>query len=231
MDRANLTVENFERYIEYEMPQRILRDWTDSVPVDKISFQAEVLLTRLIMKADDYGSYHANPKLLNAFCFPLKNIRETDITRWLQELVAAGLIALYDAENKPYLNILNFNQRLRSMKRCFPQVPENVLNKICQQVARESHASCPPEVEVEVEEEGEKTTPPKEKSFKQKTKEEFHQELKDYVEQFGKGTVSQFFNYWSETDTRGKMKFQKQDTWETKLRLITWKNKESKWSK
>lgn len=30
MDRANLTVENFERYIKYEMPQRILRDWTDS---------------------------------------------------------------------------------------------------------------------------------------------------------------------------------------------------------
>jgi hypothetical protein len=133
------------------MPQRILRDWTDSELVDNLSFQAEVLLTRLIMKADDFGSYHANPKLLNAFCFPLKNIRETDITRWLQELASSGLIVLYDAENKPFLNILNFNQRLRSMKRCFPQMPENVIIENCQQVAGESRASCQPEVEVEVE--------------------------------------------------------------------------------
>ncbi|MBP1165088.1 hypothetical protein JOE44_001972 [Chryseobacterium sp. PvR013] len=139
------------------MPQRILRDWTDSEPVDNLSFQAEVLLTRLIMKADDFGSYHANPKLLNAFCFPLKNIRETDITRWLQELASSGLIVLYDAENKPFLNILNFNQRLRSMKRCFPQIPENVIIENCQQVAGKSLASCQPEeeVEVEVETEGE----------------------------------------------------------------------------
>ncbi|BAP30100.1 uncharacterized protein CHSO_1063 [Chryseobacterium sp. StRB126] len=213
------------------MPQRILRDWTDSEPVDNLSFQAEVLLTRLIMKADDFGSYHANPKLLNAFCFPLKNIRETDITRWLQELASSGLIVLYDAENKPFLNILNFNQRLRSMKRCFPQIPENVIIENCQQVAGKSRASCQPEVEVEVEveEEGKRTIPPL--NFKKITKEEFHLELKNYVEEFGKDIVTKFFNYWSEKDTKGKMKFQKQDTWETKLRLITWKNNEGKWNK
>lgn len=72
---------------------------------------------------------------------------------------------------------------------------------------------------------------PNEKTFKQITKEEFHSELKNYVEEFGKEVVTKFFNYWSEKDTKGKMKFQKQDTWETKLRLITWKNNEGKWSK
>lgn len=131
------------------MPQRILRDWTDSELIDKVSFQAEVLLTRLIMKADDFGSYHANLKLINASCFPLKNIRESDISRWLHELVTAGLIVFYDAGNKPYLNIMNFNQRLRSMKRCFPQVPENVINeyelKFKNKNDSELHASCPPE--------------------------------------------------------------------------------------
>ena len=131
------------------MPNRILRDWTDSERMNQISFQSEILFLRLMMKADDYGSYHANPKLINAFCYPLKNIRETDISRWLQELVSSGLIALYDAENKPYLHILNFGQRLRTMNSKFPQISENELNKnltvICQQYA----VKCPPETEVE----------------------------------------------------------------------------------
>ncbi|WP_312306508.1 hypothetical protein [Chryseobacterium sp.] len=137
------------------MPNRILRDWTYSDSVDKISFQAEVLFTRLIMKADDYGSYFAKPKLINGNCFPLKDIRESDISRWLQELASAGLIVFYTAENKEYLNIINFNQRLRSMKKCFPQVPENVIEEysraFCQQLDRDLTASCPPEVETETE--------------------------------------------------------------------------------
>lgn len=146
------------------MPNRILRDWTYSDSVDKISFQAEVLFTRLIMKADDYGSYFAKPKLINGNCFPLKDIRESDISRWLQELASAGLIVFYTAENKEYLNIINFNQRLRSMKKCFPQVPENVIEEysraFCQQVDRDLTASCPPEVETETEVETEVEIPP-----------------------------------------------------------------------
>lgn len=219
------------------MPQRILRDWTKSDLVDKISFQAEVLFTRLIMKADDFGSYDANLKLINAHCFPLKNIRESDISRWLQELATAGLIVFYNAGNKHYLNIINFNQRLRSMKRCYPQIPENVIEeykkRFCQQFDSELTASCPPEEEVEVEDEieGEKEKKTPSKNFKKLTKDEFYDDLKVYVDEFGKTTVSGFFNYWSEKDAKGTMKFQKQDTWETKLRLITWKRKENQWKK
>ncbi|MCQ9638637.1 hypothetical protein MP478_04480 [Chryseobacterium sp. WG14] len=141
------------------MPNRILRDWTYSDSVDKISFQAEVLFTRLIMKADDYGSYFAKPKLINGNCFPLKDIRESDISRWLQELVSAGMIVFYTAENKEYLNIIDFNQRLRSMKKRFPQVPDNVIKDhsraFRQQLDSELTATCPPEVETETEEEEE----------------------------------------------------------------------------
>lgn len=166
------------------MPNRILRDWTYSDLIDKVSFQAEVLFTRLIMKADDYGSYYAKPKLINGSCFPLKDIRESDISRWLQELASAGLIVFYRAENKDFLHIVNFNQRLRSMKKCFPQIPENVLNKhlraSCQQVDRELTASCQPEEEVETEEEteieGEKKDPAPD--FNQDSL--FPEEKKDY---------------------------------------------------
>lgn len=150
------------------MPNRVLRDWTYSDSVDKVSFQAEVLFTRLIMKADDFGSYYAKPKLINGNCFPLKDIRESDISRWLQELASAGLIVFYTAENKDFLHIINFNQRLRSMKKSFPQIPDNVLNKhmqaTCQRVDSELTASCPPETETETEteteNEGGKKAPP-----------------------------------------------------------------------
>lgn len=133
------------------MPQRILRDWTESEKIDGISFHAEVLFIRLIMKADDYGSFHANPKLIKANCFPLKDIRESDITRFLNELKDAGLIALYNAENKSFLNIIDFGQRLRTMKRKFPEMSATCgqMSATCQQPAVE----CTPEVEEEVEEE------------------------------------------------------------------------------
>lgn len=98
------------------MPNRILRDWTDSEPVNALSVYAERLFVRLIMKADDYGRLTAHPKLLRAMLFPrtFDQVREADLTRWLAECESAGLIVLYGTEAKPLLEILNFNQRTRS---------------------------------------------------------------------------------------------------------------------
>lgn len=147
------------------MPNRIIRDWTDSERIDSISFQAEVLLVRLMMKADDLGAYHANPKLINSFCFPLKNIRETDITRWLQELASAGIIALYTADNKSFLHIINFGQRLRTVKPKYPQISEKELNfymaAACQQIDDKPplEEETETEEEIEEEEEGKSSTP------------------------------------------------------------------------
>ncbi len=106
------------------MANRILRDWTDSEIIDTLSFQAEVLFIRLFMKADDYGCFHANPKLVKAAIFPLKDIREADITRWIAECKESGLIALYENSGKKYLVINNFGQRLRIMKRKYPDPNE-----------------------------------------------------------------------------------------------------------
>lgn len=107
------------------MANRVIRDWTDSERVNALSWQAEVLFTRLCMKADDYGSFHANSKLVRSLLFPLKSdaIRETDVTRWLDECEKAGLIVFYEASDKWYLRIINFGQRLRAMKKRFPDMP------------------------------------------------------------------------------------------------------------
>lgn len=103
------------------MPIRMLRDWTDSEPVNSLEASAERLFVRLIMKADDFGRFTANPKLIRALCFPLMDgLRESDISRDLAACEAAGLIATYSATGKPLLEIVNFGQRLRSAKSKYP---------------------------------------------------------------------------------------------------------------
>jgi hypothetical protein len=107
------------------MPSRILRDWTDSEPINELSAQAEVFYVRLIMKADDFGLFHANPKLLRSLLFPLKDgIRETDISRWLAECEKAGLIRPYTVDEKSYLEIVKFGQRLQQKRSKFPLPPQ-----------------------------------------------------------------------------------------------------------
>ncbi len=112
----------------------MLRDWTASEKVNNISIGAEVLFTRLIMKADDFGAYHANVKLINAALFPLKDkITDSNISGWIKELQKYDLIELYSVENKNYLIIKEFGQRLRNMRNAFPRplndkLPPNAAN-------------------------------------------------------------------------------------------------------
>jgi hypothetical protein len=103
------------------MPNRILRDWTDSEKMNTLSFPAEVFFTRLMMKVDDYGCYSNNLTFLKSTLYPLKNdIREADISRWLDECQKAGLILLYDVEKRTLLMIKNFKQRLRNPTGKYP---------------------------------------------------------------------------------------------------------------
>ena len=130
------------------MANRIIRDWTTSDKMDMLSPGAEVLFTRLIMKADDYGSFHANPKLINAALFPLKDYSMKQISIWLTETVSAGLVGLYEVDGKPYLRIVNFGQRLQNMRNAFPAPSGDFLQFTV------NHGESPPETkrnEVEIE--------------------------------------------------------------------------------
>jgi hypothetical protein len=107
------------------MPNRVLRDWTDSETMNNITSQAERFFTRLIMKADDFGCFHANPKLLKAALFPLNDeIRDINLSKWLNECAKAGLVQVYKVEGKTFLQIIDFGQRLRQSRSKFPQPHE-----------------------------------------------------------------------------------------------------------
>lgn len=103
------------------MPIRMLRDWTDSESVNSLSANAEVLFVRLIMKADDYGRFHGNVKLMRSLLFPLRDgIRDADMSRWMAECQKVGLLRVYQAADKPFIEIRNFGQRMRQSVKKFP---------------------------------------------------------------------------------------------------------------
>lgn len=80
---------------------------------------------RLIMKVDDFGRFHAAPKLLRSLLFPIRDgIRDADIVRWLAECESAGLIRVYTSKDaKPLLQIEKFQQRSRAERSKYDDPP------------------------------------------------------------------------------------------------------------
>ncbi|RYD51199.1 MAG: hypothetical protein EOP52_12445 [Sphingobacteriales bacterium] len=108
------------------MPQRILRDYTDSDAVNQLDAGAERFFVRLMMKADDYGLFTADKRLLRASLFPLllNDVREADLDRWIAACVKASLVRLYEVAGKKYLEIVKFDQRLRTARAKHPFPPD-----------------------------------------------------------------------------------------------------------
>lgn len=145
------------------MPNRILRDYTDSDKVDKISPQAETCFIRLIMKADDFGKFHGHPTLLKSALFPLKVDKITDkqMDVWMDELKKVDLIIRYEVNGKKYLKINDFGQRLRLMQSKFPDpiIDDSMMTAQSQHDDSVKGSRNEDEVEVETKEE-EKIPPP-----------------------------------------------------------------------
>lgn len=102
----------------------MIRDWTDSLRMDGLSAEAERLFMRIIMKADDYGRFHGEPRLLKAACFPLADsVLSSQIPPWISELSAKGLVVEYEADGRKLLAIPNYGQRLRTSRAKFLPMP------------------------------------------------------------------------------------------------------------
>ncbi len=103
------------------MPNRILRDWTDSSAFDGLPAEAERLFVRLLMKVDDFGRFHANPQLLKSACFPLaEDLRANTVAAWLTLLSDRQLVFSYTSGTGSYLAVRKFRQRARAESSKFP---------------------------------------------------------------------------------------------------------------
>ena len=59
-------------------------------------------------------------------------------------------------------------------------------------------------------------------NYKKINSEDFKKELAMYRGEFSDEMLRQFFIYWSEEDSKGKMRMQLQKTWTTRNRLVRW---------
>ena len=118
------------------MPSRIIKESiTTSESLSVVTPEAERLFWRLIVKADDYGLYYGNPRILSSMCFPLDPPKDQKIVGWLNELVVAGMVGTYTApeDGKQYLKLLSWDkhQQTRAKKSKFP-LPTS-LDSVCNQ--------------------------------------------------------------------------------------------------
>lgn len=58
---------------------------------------------------------------------------------------------------------------------------------------------------------------------------EFKNEILSYQEKYSKDMLEKFYLHWSEKNSKGKMKYELEPTWETKKRLAKWESNSLKW--
>ncbi len=131
------------------MPNRVVREGLlDSKSVSTMSDAAQILYGRLMLVVDDFGRYEADPALLRVKCFPRL------LDRWSVERVRDALqevsqtptddgfpvVLVYFHGNKQYLEIANFNQRLRAKRARYPEPTVRNLLATRQTDVSHSHA-------------------------------------------------------------------------------------------
>ena len=113
------------------MGNRIIKEsilWDQAL--NALPWFEQVLFTRLIVSADDYGIFHADPTILSRTVFPCHPaVTGETIRKSLKRLEDQGLILRYTAGGSTYLKLRSWekHQRMRTSRHKFP-VPEQADN-------------------------------------------------------------------------------------------------------
>lgn len=119
------------------MPNRILRDYRDSMTMANLTDFEERLFVRMIMTADDFGRGLANN--LHATCFQVSDIPRATCMQAANVLHSVGLIRLYsDQEGRTYYDIPKFGNKPRATHSKCPPYDD------CKHVACKLLATCSP---------------------------------------------------------------------------------------
>ena len=125
------------------MPNRIIKESIcTSEDIAGLSMGAEILFYHLIVKVDDFGVYFGNEQIIKNTCFPLKSseIKVKQVESWLNELVKAGLLFAYVAEDgKKYVQFTKWakHQQIRAKKSKYP-----LFDSTCNQLISDDCNSC-----------------------------------------------------------------------------------------
>jgi hypothetical protein len=109
------------------MPNRILKESVCTSPnLEGLTWFEEVCFYRLIVQCDDYGRMDARPAILRSRLFPLKeDIGGKALGQALTALEWAGLVAVYEVQGRPYLQMCTWedHQRVRNKRSKYPPPP------------------------------------------------------------------------------------------------------------
>ena len=132
------------------MPNRLIKESIcRSEDIDSLSWFEEVLFYRLIVNCDDYGRFDGREKIIKSICFPLKDLRDSELTKALSKLAAQGLVIKYEVQGKPFLQLPKWehHQQIRSKKSKYPGMDAENANVIsddirCNQMISDD-SKCP----------------------------------------------------------------------------------------
>lgn len=81
--------------------------WADE-KVGNLSLQARLLFIGLLNFSDDFGVVRGHPVYIRSSIFPYDDIDKNDITLWLDEISACGMIVPFLSNGELYFEIKNF---------------------------------------------------------------------------------------------------------------------------
>lgn len=121
------------------MPNRILRDWTTSDTIDRLTPEQECTFTRILMAVDDFGRFEADPRLLSARLYPLRigKASAQQMQSMCDALATHGIIKVYQVEGRKYLQVVKWQNVPRAKTSKFPAMLDT-----CTADAQQMQSGC-----------------------------------------------------------------------------------------
>lgn len=111
------------------MSDRLIREsCCTSETLNALTHFEERFWWHLLVNCDDYGRMDGRPAVLKSRLFPLmEGVTIASMGVALQKLASVGLVLLYEAEGRPYLQVVNWDkhQRIRAKRSKYPAPGES----------------------------------------------------------------------------------------------------------
>ena len=215
----------------------------DDIKIGRLSRDARYLYIALWVFADDVGVVNGDTIWLKSKVFPYDQIQIKQFEGWISELVKHGFIRLLSHNGERFLYLPNFTRHQVINRPNYNElnIPKILLDKELNAItdlSLNNHGTITDlslSIKGEEKERNKKgTNVPKEDAATAATlsrKEKFGKSLIPYVEKYGKDMVRDFFDYWTEMNqSKSKMRFEQQPTWETSKRLATWAKRDKNYA-
>ncbi len=116
----------------------LLKSYPDSDKINAVSTGAEMLYTRLLAQSDDAGRYYGDPQFILCRLFTARmaagQVKVGDVSKWLLELEAVGLVRRYTVAGVAYLELIDVYKSTRADVKpqvYFPEpLPESVTDPV-----------------------------------------------------------------------------------------------------